>query len=170
MGAFKGFKEAKRGYQSNILTGEGKYLCRIDSVGLHDTNNGELFKVTLTVLDIQGEGNYKPGEVVHVMHGTAPGKQIFQGNVKRFLAGVMDVADEEVGEADAEAACQDGGPMEGRVTMVRVKMSTAKEPDKKTGEYRQYTNYSWSPELSAEEITEALSEEALAEYFPNGLE
>lgn len=173
MGAFTGLRDAKRGFSSNFLK-QGKYVVRIDSLDFFDSDNGEFWKNTLTVLAVE-EGEHKVGEVVHVMFkyvSTAEGKQIFQRNLKAFLAGVLDVEDDRIDEAAADRAKSEDSPLKGLVTVVTARNRASKDkvydkgPNK--GQPVEYTVYSWEPSLDDEAIKEAIGKEAYEKHFPNG--
>lgn len=168
MGAFSGLKDAKRGFQSNPLQ-EGKYIVRIDGCEFFDTEqNGEMWKNTLTILSVI-DGEHKVGEVVNTFFRMKAGKKTFQQNLKAFVAGVLDVDDDDVGEEDATEILSEKNPLKGLVTIVTGRRRTSK--DKKTDEGLPvtYVVYSWTPFLSDEEIVGVLKEEGMARFFPNGL-
>lgn len=171
MGAFSGMRDAKRGFTSNPLRA-GRVVARIDECAFFDTENkGEMWKSTLTILAVDQGEEHRVGEQVHVFFKMAAGKKVFQQNVKSFIAGVLDVADEEVGEEEIDAIlAADGGDLRGLVTVVTSRMQTSKKTvDSKTGEPVQYVVHSWAPSLTAEEIVSAIGEEAVERFFPNGL-
>jgi hypothetical protein len=175
MGAFSGLKDASRGYQSNALQA-GKYVARIDECAFFDSAKGEMWKNTLTILAIDpstGPTPHKVGEVVNTFFKVqtgAGGKNTFQGNLKAFLAGVLDVADDQIGEAEAGEACGEKSPMKGLVTVVTARrVVSQKTKDAVTGQPVSYVVYSWSPCLDAEQINAALSAEDLKRFFPSGL-
>lgn len=168
MGAFSGLKTASRGFQSNPLR-PGRYVVRIDECSFFDTEQkGEMWKNTLTILAVE-EGDHKPGEQVHTFFKVGAGKQVFQRNLKAFLAGVLDVADDEIGEEEGLEAASDGSPMLGLVTVVTARRQTSQKTKDEDGNPVQYTVYSWTPSLTDDEIREALGEEGMTRFFPNGL-
>ena len=173
MGAFSGLKDAKRGFGSNKLK-EGKYVVRIDACDFFEGDQvGEAWKNTLTILAVEegpAEGaQHKVGEVVHTFFYMKSGKKTFHQNLKGFMAGVLNVDDEDVGEEEAEAATKEDSPMKGLVTVVTGRRRTSKKTkDEKTGEPVEYVVYSWSPCLDASEVLAAIGEEAYAKFFPNG--
>ena len=169
MGAFSGFKGASRGYVSNPLRGDGRYVARIDECAMFDTESkGEMYKITLTILAV-AEGERSIGEVVHVFFKVGTNKKMFQQNLKAFIAGVMDVADEEIGESEAEATISDDNPLAGMVTVVSVRMQAHKEAKNDDGSPVMYARYGWAPSLDDDEIVEAIGEDGVAQFFPNGL-
>ena len=122
----------------------------------------------MTVLAVE-EGDHKVGEQVHTFFKVGAGKQVFQRNLKAFIAGVLDVDDDEVGEAEAKIAASEDSPMIGLVTLVTARQQTSKEGKDDDGNPRKYTVYGWTPSLTDEEISDALDDETIAQYFPNGL-
>lgn len=169
--AFKGMKDASRGYSSNAVR-EGRYLVRIDECSFFDTNNGEKWKNTLTVLAVE-DGDHRVGEVINTFFKVGSGKiqlEIFQRNVKSFVAGVLDCADEDVDEDAIDTVLGEDNPLKGHVTFLSVTMRQSRDKiDEKTGEKALYPVYSWSPAYTPEEIRSALGEEGVARFFPNGL-
>lgn len=168
MGAFSGLKDAKRGFSSNPLR-PGRYLARIDECAHFDTEQkGEMWKNTLTILAVE-EGDHKVGEQVHTFFKLSAGKQVFQRNLKAFIATVLDVDDEEIGEDEAKQISGEEQRMAGLVTVVTARKQTSKDGKDDDGKPRQYTVYSWSASLTNAEVAEAIGEEGVARFFPNGL-
>lgn len=168
MGAFTGLKDAKRGFSSNPLR-PGRYLVRIDECSHFDTEQkGEMWKNTLTILAVE-EGDHKVGEQVHTFFKVSAGKQVFQRNLKAFIATVLDVDDSEIGETEAKEISGEEQRMAGLVTLVTARKQASKEGKDEKGNPRVYTVYSWAPSLTNQEITEAIGEDGVARFFPNGL-
>lgn len=169
--AFKGMKDATRGYNSNPVR-EGRVLVRIDECSFFDTNNGEMWKNTLTVLAVE-DGDHKPGDVVNTFWSVGSGqirRDIFQRNVKAFVAGVLDCQDEDVDEESIDAVLGNDNPLKGHVTLLTVNMRTSRDKvDEKTGQPKMYPVLSWSPAYTVEEIREAIGDEGVSRFFPNGL-
>jgi len=181
MGLFSGMKDAQRGFASNKLT-EGDYIVRIDKCDLFRTDiSGNCFKITLTILAVS-DGPHKVGEVATVNFGD---KRITQkqwlGNIKGFIANVMNVADEAVGEKETLQTCDsflnDAGQIQkgenvlgGTVCRVKAIVRASKSArDPKTGEAFDYSVYVWSPSLTNEEIVQAIGAEGVKRFFPSGL-
>lgn len=181
MGLFDGMASATRAFGSNKLT-EGDYVARIDRCDVFKTDiSGNCYKITLTILGVT-DGPHKVGEVATVVFGD---KRITEkqwlGNIKGFIAGVMNVDDSKIGAGEtqrtlAEFKDANGNTVVGENCMAgevcRVKATQRKSKnskDPKTGEAYDYSIYNWSPSLSAEEITEALGAEAVKRFFPSGL-
>jgi len=172
MGAFKGLKDAKRGFNSNPLRA-GRYVARIDSCDSFEAEQkGLMWKNTLTILAVEdgGEDPHKVGETVHVFFKKGQYPKVFLQNIKGFIAGVLDVADDEVGEEEAEAVLEDGGPLDGLVTVVTGRLQASKSSKDDDGNPIKYTVYSWQPSLDDDEILEAIGEEGVERFFPNGLD
>ena len=167
MGAFDGLKDAKRGFNSNALK-EGQYVVRIDECSFFETEqNGEMWKNTLTVLAVE-DGEHRVGEIVNTFFRVMAGKKTFQSNLKAFIAGVLDVPDEDIGMENTKEILGADNPMRGLVTVVTAKRRTSKDKvDEKTKEPIQYTVYSWSPCLSKEETMAALGDEVYQRFFPS---
>lgn len=173
MGAFSGMKDAKRGFSSNGLR-PGKYVVRIDQCDFFESDNGTFWKNTLTVLAVE-QGEHKVGEVVHTFfrfENTAEKKQIFQRNLKAFIAGVLDCDDEAIDEAKTVECYSEQSLLKGLVTVVTVGMKTSKtgvyKDGPKKGEPTEYPTYSWSPCLDPEATKAAIGEEVYVAQFPNG--
>lgn len=173
MGIFAGMAGATRGFASNKLT-VGDYVVRIDKCDLFKTDiSGNCYKITLSILAAL-DGPHKAGEVVTVTFGD---KRITEkqwlGNIKGFIAGVMNVDDSQIGEAETMQtldAPQGNGVMNGTVCRVRALERPSKSArDQKTGEAFSYSVYSWFPALTNEEIVQAIGEEGVKRFFPNGL-
>lgn len=180
MGIFAGMKDAARGYSSNKLT-EGDYVARIDRCDLFKTDiSGNVFKIALTILAVT-DGPHKAGEVVTVTFGD---KRITEkqwlGNIKGFIAGVMNQDDARIGEAetfrtlaefrDDKGQTQQGeNVLGGTVCRVRATQRPSKTSRDKEGNPFDYSVYSWSPALTPEEITQAIGADAVARFFPSGL-
>jgi len=168
MGAFQGLKDVSRGYNSNKVR-PGQYVVRIDGCDYFTTEQyGDKWKNTLTVLAVE-RGDHKVGEQVHTFFSKSSGNKVFLRKLKGFLAGVNDVADDLITEAVAEEALGDESPMLGKVTVITVVEKTSQKTTDDDGNPVKYLEFSWSPELSDEEIVEAIGEEAVAQFFPNGL-
>lgn len=177
MGAFTGMKDAKRGFASNPLR-EGKYVVRIDGCEFFESRKGaEFWKNTLTILAVS-DGDHKVGEVVNTFFKCGDGteKQTFQSNLKSFIAGVMAAEDAEIDEASIneilgkDAAGQPcPNPLAGLVTVVTARKRASKSKRDDKGQPFEYTVYGWEPSLLNEEIKDAIGEEAVARFFPNGL-
>ena len=173
--AFAGMKDATRGYASNFVL-PGRYLVQIVGCDFFETRKGESWKNTLTVLAVE-EGDHKPGETVHTFWRLKPGtegKTVFQSNVKAFVAGVMDVPDEAVDEEAINMilnpAKGESNPLEGHVTLLTVSQRDHKTATDSDGKPVKYAVYSWSAAYSNAEIRDALNDDALARFFPSGLE
>lgn len=172
MGAFSGLKDASRGFSSNPIRA-GRYAVRIDGCDFFEARAGEKWKNTLTVLAVEdgGEKPHKVGETVHTFFNCKAGKEgkeIFQRNLKSFMAGVLDVGDEEIGEDEATVASSDDSPLKGLVTIVTVRMQASKDKVDEQGNPRMYPVYGWDASLEPEQIEELLGEEGMAKFFPNG--
>jgi hypothetical protein len=171
MGAFSGLRDASRGFSSNPLR-PGRYVVRIDSCDSFEAEQkGLMWKNTLTILAVEdgGEQPHKVGEQVHVFYKKGQYPKVFLQNIKGFMAGVLDVADDEIGEEEAEAALSDSSPMVGLVTVVTGRQQASKSSRDDDGNPRKYTVYSWQPSLDDEEIVEAIGEDGVERFFPNGL-
>ena len=98
-------------------------------------------------------------------------QEIYQRNVKAFVAGVLDCADEEVDTEDLDVVLDDAtNPLKGYVCLLTVTMRQSRDKiDEKTGEKAWYPVLSWSAAYTPEEITEAIGEDGLTRFFPNGL-
>lgn len=182
MGLFSGMKDAQRGFASNKLI-EGDYVARIDKCDLFRTDiSGNCFKITLTILAVS-DGPHKVGEAVTVNFGDKriTAKQ-WLGNIKGFIAGVMNVDDAAVGEKETLQTCDtflaDDGKtvmkgenvLGGTVCRVKAIVRASKSArDPKTGEAFDYSVYVWSPSLTNEEIVQAIGAEGVKRFFPNGL-
>lgn len=168
MGAFTGLRDAKRGFSSNPLR-PGRYLVRIDECSFFDTEQkGEMWKTTVTILSVE-EGDHKPGEQAHIFYKVSAGKKIFQQNVKAFICSVLDVDDSEIGEEEQVEITGEQQRMAGLVAVVSGVKQTSKEGKDEKGNPRQYTKYAWQPSLTNAEIVEAIGEDGVARFFPNGL-
>jgi hypothetical protein len=171
MGAFSGLRDAARGFSSNPLR-PGRYVARIDGCDSFEAEQkGLMWKNTLTILAVEdgGEQPHKVGEQVHVFFKKGQFPKVFLQNIKSFMAGVLDVADEEIGEEEADAALSDDSPMVGLVTVVAGRQQASKSSRDDDGNPFKYTVYSWSPSLTDEEIVEAIGQEGVERFFPNGL-
>lgn len=175
---FEGMQDAKRGFQTNIIRA-GRYVVRIDQCSFFTSDWGPKWKNTLTVLAVE-EGDHKVGEVVNTTFTAKQGpggKDIFQQNLKGFLCGVLGLADDAVDEdgnpiinaANSEAASGEEQPMAGRVTVVTVRKRNSKKGKTEEGDPTTYNVYTWSPELTAKEIEEAIGKDGVKKFFPNGL-
>ena len=173
MGLFSGMQGATRGFASNKLT-LGDYIVRVDGCDLFKTDiSGNCFKITLSILAVL-DGPHKVGEVVTVTFGD---KRITEkqwlGNIKGFIAGVMNVDDSNIGEAETMKTLSPptgNGVMNGTVCRVRALQRASKTArDQKTGEAFEYSVYSWFPALSDAEIVQAIGEEGVKRFFPSGL-
>ncbi len=168
MGAFSGLRDAARGFSSNYLR-PGRYVVRIDACDSFDAEQkGKMWKNTLTILAVD-EGDHKVGEEVHVFFTKGQYPKLFLQNIKAFIAGVLDVNDDEVGEEEAEETLSEDSPMLGLVTVVTARQQASKSKKDDNGEPRKYTVYSWMPSMDDDEIVEAIGEEAVEKFFPNGL-
>ena len=172
MGAFSGLRDAARCFSSNPLRA-GRYVARIDSCDSFEAEQkGLMWKNTLTILAVEdgGESPHKVGEQVHVFFKRGQYPKVFLQNIKSFIAGVLDVGDDEVGEEEAEQVLSDENPLEGLVTVVTGRKQASKSSKDDNGNPFMYTVYGWGASLDAEEIGEALGEGGIERFFPNGLE
>lgn len=179
MGAFDGLKDASRGYTSNSVK-DGIYAVRIDSSDFFETQNGESWKNSLTVLSIiegsqrlsENQQDHRVGESVNTFFTCKAGKQgkeIFQRNLKAYMAGVLGCADDEIGQAEAEKASGEENVLGGLVTILTVRMQAHKTAkDEKTGDPVMYPIYSWSGMLTEDETKDVMTDEAFAKIFPKG--
>jgi hypothetical protein len=168
MGAFSGLRDAARGFSSNPLRA-GRYVARVDSCDSFEAEQkGLMWKNTLTILAVE-DGDHKVGEQVHTFFKKGQYPKVFLQNIKSFMAGILDVSDDEIGEEEAEAALGEDSPMVGLVTVVSGRRQASKSSRDEEGNPRQYTVYSWQPSLDDEEIVEAIGEDGVARFFPNGL-
>jgi hypothetical protein len=171
MGAFSGLRDASRGFSSNPLR-PGTYVARIDSCDSFEAKQkGLMWKNTLTILAVDdgGENPHRVGEQVHIFYKKGQYPDVFLQNIKGFMAGVLDVNDDEIGEEEAEKALSDDSPMVGLVTVVTGRQQASKSSRDEDGNPRKYTVYSYQPSLDDEEIVEAVGEEGIERFFPNGL-
>jgi len=169
MGMFSGMGSATRGYQSNVLK-EGEYLVRIDSCEHFEAKNkGEGFKTTLTILNVLSGTNHRPGEVVNTVWLKKGEVQMWLGNIKGFIAGCLGVEDARVDETVATEVAGPNNPLKGQVTKVKAITRVSKKKDEKTGEFFNYTLYSWSAVLTPDELRAALPAEDLQRFFPSGI-
>lgn len=174
MSLFSGMKGAKRGYQGTKLS-EGDYFVRVDRCDTFETDiSGNCYKITLTILAVN-DGTHKEGEVVTVVFGDKRvTKAQWYGNIKGFIANVMSVEDEAVGEAETVATLHQelGGQnvLGGTVCRVKAIRRTSKKSKNDKGEPFEFSVYNWSPAIvDNEEIRQVLGEERVKRYFPNGL-
>lgn len=171
MGAFSGLRDAARGFSSNPLRA-GRYIARIDSSDSFEAEQkGLMWKNTLTILAVEdgGESPHKVGEQVHVFWKRGQYPKVFLQNIKSFIAGVLDVSDDEVGEEEAEQVLSDDNPVEGLVTVVTGRQQASRSSKDDNGNPFKYTVYSWGASLDDEEIVEAIGEDGVSRFFPNGL-
>jgi hypothetical protein len=167
MGSFQGMSNARRGFASNALK-EGDYVVRIDKCeNFEARQTGEKYKVTLTILAVTS-GSHKEGEVVTTTFSRNHGLDIYLGNIKGFIAGVLGQPDEAVGENEAIKTLEPHNEMCGLVTRVRSIERQGKKTDEKGNPYS-YCVYTWSPCLSPEDIKSTLGPERIKRFFPNGL-
>ncbi len=174
MGAFSGMGSVARGYSSNFLR-PGRYVVRIDSCETFEAGQAEtrMWKNTLTILAVEdgGEKPHKVGEQVHVMYTRLQKyPKMFLQNVKGFLASVLDVSDDEIGEDEALTAASEDSPMKGLVTLVSGQSRNSKTSRDNDGNPTKYTVHSWSPSFDDDEIEAAIGEEGMAKFFPNGFD
>lgn len=181
MGLFSGMKDAQRGFASNKLT-EGDYIVRVDRCDTFKTDiSGNCYKITLTILAVL-DGPHKVGETATVTFGD---KRVTEkqwlGNIKGFIAGVMNLDDSKVGndetmrtlaefKNDRGDVVQGENVLGGTVCRVRaIQRASKNSKDQKTGEAFSYSVYSWAPALADAEIVQAIGEEGVKRFFPNGL-
>ena len=170
MGAFADMNSATRGYVSNYLR-PGRYLARIDECVSFDKKGvGRMWKNTLTIIAVE-EGDHKVGEQVQTFFKLDPRyPDMFYGKIMGFIAGVMGVTDDEVGEDETnEVLDPEGNPLLGVVTLVTAVASASKKSTNDDGSPKMFTNYSWGTGLDNTEIADAIGEEAVERFFPNGL-
>lgn len=169
MGAFAGMNDATRGYTSNYLR-PGRYVARIDECSSFIKEGvGRMWKNTLTILACEG-GDHKVGEQVHTFFKEDPRyPKMFYGKIMGFIAGVMDVSDDEVGEAETEMVLSDDNPLAGLVTVVTAVATPSKKATNEDGSPKMFTNFSWAPSLDNDEIVAAIGEEGVQRFYPNGL-
>lgn len=169
MGAFSGLRDAARGFTSNPLR-PGRYVARIDSCDSFEAEQkGLMWKNTLTILAVE-DGDHKVGEQVHIFYKRGQYPKVFLQNIKSFIAGVLDVGDDEVGEEEAETVLSDENPLEGLVTVVTGRQQASRSNRDEDGNPFKYTVYGYSASLSPGEIGEAIGEGGVERFFPNGLE
>jgi len=169
MGAFAGMNDATRGYVSNYLR-PGRYVARIDECASFEKEGvGRMWKTSLTILAVE-DGDHKVGEQVQTFFKLDPRyPKMFYGKIMGFIAGVLNVSDDEIGEEETEAVLGENNPLEGLVTVVTAVASASKKSKNEDGTPKMFTNYSWSASLDDDEIADAIGEEGIARFFPNGL-
>jgi hypothetical protein len=172
MGTFSGMKDAKRGYTSNRLT-EGDYVVRVDRCDHFEAEAaGEGFKITLTVLAADG-GKHKEGEAVTATYflrqGSKGGKKQWFGNIKSFIAVVMNVEDERIDEAAVVRTLDPEQALAGTVCRVKSIARMSKTTKDEQGNPNEFYVYSWTPAMENEEIRQTLGAERVARFFPSGL-
>lgn len=170
MGAFSGMSDATRGFSSNFAR-PGRYVVRIDeSTSFTKEGVGRMWKNTLTVLavDQAGDDGHSVGEQIHTFFKEDQRyPKMFFGKIMSFIAGVMDVSDAEVGEEETNQVLSEDNPMVGMVTILSAVGSPSKTQKEADGTPKMFTNYSWSPALTNEEIVAA--DVDVERFFPNGL-
>lgn len=169
MGAFAGMNEATRGYVSNYLL-PGRYVVRIDGcVSFEKEGVGRMWKNDLTILAAE-DGGHKVGEQVQTFFKLDPRyPKMFYGKIMAFIAGVMGVTDDEVGEEETDMVLSEDNPLAGMVTVVTATASPSKKATNEDGTPKMFTNYGWSESLTEEEIIAAIRDEGVERFFPNGL-
>lgn len=167
MGTFSGMAGAKRGFVSNPLK-DGDYVVRIDKCSHFEAKQtGEKFKVDVTILAVN-RGSMKEGEVASVTYSKQHGLDLFLGNIKGFIAGVMNVPDDAVGENETLQCLEPQNILAGTVARVRADARASKKKDER-GENFSYQVYTWHPSLDKAEIEKALGPDRVKKHFPNGL-
>lgn len=169
MGAFAGMNDATRDYTSNYVR-KGRYVVRIDECTSFEKEGvGRLWKTSLTVLAVE-DGDHKIGEDVQTFFKLDPRyPKMFYGKIMSFIAGVMGVTDEEVGESETEEVLGEQNPLVGLVTVLNAVDSASKKAKNEDGTAKIFTNYAWGAALDNDEILDAIGEEGVARFFPNGL-
>lgn len=166
MGRFQGLDKATRGFASNRLR-EGTYVVRVDECSYFNTEMyGESWKNSLTVLGVI-VGDHEVGEEVATTFRQR--NKSFNSNLCGFLAGITGANDEDVTEAHAEAALADNSPVKGLVCIVKAVKRTHRTAKNDDGTPVEYFVYTWEQAMSPDQIREAIGEEAVARFFPNGL-
>jgi hypothetical protein len=165
-------KDAKRGYTSNRLT-EGDYVARVDRCDHFEAEAaGEGFKITLTVLAAD-RGKHKEGEAVTATYflrpGSKGGKKQWFGNIKSFIAVVMNVEDELIDEAAVVRTLDPEQALAGTVCRVKSTERLSKSTKKDDGTPNEFYVYSWAPAMENGEILQTLGDERVKRFFPTGL-
>lgn len=169
MGAFAGMNDATRGYVSNYLR-PGRYVVRIDECASFEKEGvGRMWKNSLTVLAVE-KGDHPIGDQVQTFFKLDPRyPKMFYGKIMAFIAGVMGVTDDEVGEEETEEVLGEQNPLEGLVTVVNAVSSVSKKSKNEDGTPKVFTNYSWGTSLDDDEIADAIGAEGVERFFPSGL-
>ena len=113
---------------------------------------------------------------VAVRHSHRPDGQVIvytRREWQAFIAGVMAVEDSKIGENETMQTLDksQGGQevLNGTVCRVKAIQRSSKKSKDEQGNPYDYSIYSWSPSLTDAEIVQALGEEAVKRFFPNGL-
>lgn len=167
MSIFKGLKQASASMDANYER-PGHYFMLIDKCKTGTSRKKDEFcaieKTVLKVLDDDNGAGHKPGEsVTHMImmkHDSA------LGNIKAFIAGVMDIDPEEIDVAEAEAIFADENntkhdqPLAGTVV-------ECKNRNIKTKSDTDFTRITYVRSVPASELLDSLDDKIIQRYFPN---
>ena len=172
MGIFSGLKDTKAaGGQRDPVARPGRYLCRVDSFKLQNSQKPPkkpLVVAEFTIVHVLDENTglaHPVGhESVELILSYGPGEAMFLPKVQGFLKGVLN---QDADDDDAESASSSDEPLKGII----VEMSAATKPYKckKTGETKMACNRVWHRSLSKSEAETTLTAEEKTRFFRNGL-
>lgn len=162
-GLFGGIKDAKVGGDSDWER-PGSYITRIDRVRLDKTRKGETgFYIEKTVLHVLEDTEGRPHRVGEaITHALWVKHDSFLGNVKSFLAGVLEMNAADIVEDDVLLVIADDQPLAGTVieTSNRTIRTLADNP---------FTKISYKGPVLASKLKTLLPQSVQDRFFPDGM-
>lgn len=160
---FSGIKTAKGRIDANYIR-DGRYWTAIRRIKCDKSRQGDVFvaieQVVVKVLDnADGKGHRVGEEVTHMLmmrHDS------FLGNIKAFIANVLDMPEAEIGEQEAMEICDDTQPLTN--TVVEVKGRTVE-----TKKGNPFTQVDYIREVPILEAANDMDPDAVAIAFPGNV-
>lgn len=164
-GIFSNIGKAKAMLDANYIR-PGKYWmlinkCKVDSDRKGVAFIANEFTVIRALDNDNGQGHRLREDVCQLVKQT---NDYFLSEVKSFVAGVMGIQAEDVGEDDALLVYDpEKQPLVGYVVEVHARNITLKDSNK------DFTRVTYKREVKPQELLEGLDPEIISRYFPNGV-
>lgn len=142
MGAFSGIKDAQQMGGGRRLE-VGNYELEIDTVRFFTSRkdgSSPIFAVDFKVTESDNPA-FKKNDRIGWMTQKGKFKDYFLADIKSFIAAVMNVKDDIIGEEEAEEVVSEDQPLRGR--KVRCNVVPGKKRNPETNEF--YTKYIFAP-------------------------
>ena len=162
-GLFRGMKDARPSTDAQYFV-PGDYICRVDKCKITKNRKQEniaVFEFTVVHVFDCPTGAIRVGSVCSYVVNEK--SDYFCGDIKAFIATMMETSADLVDDVMAEKIFQDEQPLSGFL----VHVAAVSRPNQKTG--IPYTKTSFRSYVSATDALQVLTPDAVNRFFPGGV-